>query len=276
MHFIQYNTIVIISITTNITYITNYFLLTYYSNSMNESTWYLSVFHQAFTGWREYLTLAVPSMFIICSEWWMFEVLVVFAGWIGVVYIATLIIIFNIHNLLYDISYGLSQAASSQIGRTLAEMGRDSAKDLLKFISLIQIFLMILFSAVLYFGCRSIICLYTDDEAMIDLFESCKYLLILMFNVDSLLIVLGGVIRGIGEQGESSVISFISYGLITLPLTILYSFYYDLKLHGILIAYVSGMLFSLSSNLIVLLKSKWELSIDTGCNKEDEKDETIK
>lgn len=139
MYIAQTNAIVVISSLTNLTFLLNYYLLKYLSSDMTESTWYLSVFHQAFTGWYDYLVLALPCAFIICAEWWMFEVLAVFAGWLGVVYIATLIIIFNTHALFYDISYGLSQAASSQIGRTLAEIGKKTAKKLLNIIGFIQL-----------------------------------------------------------------------------------------------------------------------------------------
>lgn len=69
----------------------------------------------------------------------MYEVLAVFGGLIGVNYLATLIIIFNTHNLVYVISYGLSQAACSQIGRTLADLGKKAAKKMLKLIVIIQI-----------------------------------------------------------------------------------------------------------------------------------------
>lgn len=97
---------------------------------------------------------------------------------------------------------------------------------------------------------------------MIELYVSCRYLIVLMFLIDSLQIVLGGVIRGIGEQGEGSIISFISYGLITLPLTFTFCFYYDMKIHGILLAYICGITFSTVFSIVILCKSSWDLSID--------------
>ena len=78
----------------------------------------------AFNEWWSYLALALPSGFIICCEWWMYEVLTVLTGWIGVKELATIVIIFNTQNFVYDFSYGLSQATSSAIGRTLAEFGK--------------------------------------------------------------------------------------------------------------------------------------------------------
>lgn len=270
MHFINYDPIIICSAVTNITLFVDYLILNIVSRDFLRTTNYLSIFEGAFTEWGEYMTLAIPSAFILCAEWWMYEVLALFAGWLGVVYLATLIIIFNTHNLIYDVSYGLSQAASSQIGRTLAEIGKRTAKKLLRVIAVAQVVTCIVISVGYLIWARGIIKLYTDEKDMIDLFVSCKYMIVLMFIVDSSQIVLGGVIRGIGEQGESSIISFISYALITLPLTVVFSFWFDLKLHGILLAYICGISFNTVFNTIILLRSDWELTVG---NDEDEDDE---
>ena len=269
-YFKGFEPVVVCSLTTNITLILDYFFLSYFTRDSLQKTNFLGVFTHAFEKWGEYMALAIPSAFILCAEWWMYEVLALFAGWLGVLYLATLIIIFNFHNLVYDISYGLSQAASSQIGRTLAELGKRPAKMLLKFIVAIQILICVVISLVYIVGTKSIIGLYTDEEDMIDLFVSCKYLIVIMFIIDSSQIVLGGVIRGIGEQGESSIVSFISYALITLPLTIVFSFWYDMKLHGILLAYICGIIFSTVFNTVILIKSDWELAVSNSDSEEQE------
>merc|ERR1712070_588499 len=38
----------------------------------------------AFKEWKKYLSLSIPSTLMLCPEWWAFELLVCFAGWIGV------------------------------------------------------------------------------------------------------------------------------------------------------------------------------------------------
>lgn len=271
MKSIDTNPLILCASATNVTFFLNYFLLKYYSSEMLERTNYLSVFKGVTTGWKEYLNLAIPSAFILCAEWWMYEALALFSGMIGVVYLATLVIIFNTHNLVYNISYGLSQAASSQIGRTLAELGKRAAKKLLKLILIVEIVLFILMTMIYLTASKSIIKIYTDEDDMIELFVSCKYLISIMFVIDSSQIVLGGIIRGIGEQGESSIVSFISYGLITLPLTVFFCFYFDMRLHGILLAYILGITFNTVFNTFILLKSDWELTVGND-DEEDEKE----
>ena len=38
----------------------------------------------SFKGWYEYLSIALPSTVIICSEWWAFEILTIVSGLISI------------------------------------------------------------------------------------------------------------------------------------------------------------------------------------------------
>ena len=262
LKYIDYDPIILCSSVTNFTMMVDYVILRYIAKDSLKETNKLHIFDGAFTEWWEYLELALPSAFIICAEWWMYEVLAIFAGLLGIEYLATIVIIFNVHNFVYDISYGLSQAASSLIGRTLAESGKEDAKKLLFFIYTIQCVLCVLMTLIYFMFSQNIIRIFTDDIVMVTLYTQSTHLIIIMFIIDSTQIVLGGVIRGIGEQGDSSIISFISYGLITLPFALLLSFWFDYKLAGILVSYIMGILFNTVFNTLLLLQSKWELAID--------------
>ena len=114
-------------------------LLSFLSRNFRKDANNLSFLEGAFSDWKVYFEYALPSAFILCAEWWMYEVLAIFAGMLGVIYLATLIIILNTHNIVYVISYGLSQAVCSQIGRTLAEFGKSAAQMLLKLIAIFQL-----------------------------------------------------------------------------------------------------------------------------------------
>lgn len=262
MHYVKYDPIILCAVITNFSMIIDYCLLYYFSKDLLKETNYLNILDGAFIDWCDYLELAIPSAFIICAEWWMYEVLALFAGLLGVNYLAAIVIIFNTHNFVYDISYGLSQAASTMIGGTLSRHGVEEAKKLLYVISLMQGVLCAIMILVYTFLPRQIIGIFTDETEIMNLYLDCILYILVMFVIDSTQIVIGGVIRGIGEQGESSIISFIAYGLITLPLSILFSFWFDMKLQGILLGYILGILFNTVMNVYILIKSEWKLSIE--------------
>lgn len=240
----------------------NYSLLIYFAGDILKEINKLGTFEGAFSEWWSYLSLALPSGFIICCEWWMYEVLTVLTGWLGVKELATIIIIFNTHNFIYDLSYGLSQASSSVIGRTLAEFGKDEAKKFLNYILRIVVSLNVLMTSIYLLFPKQIIGIFTDEEDVTKLYFSSLYYIIAMFVLDSIQIVIGGVIRGIGEQGESSIASFISYCVITLPSAIILAFPMGMGMQGIILGIILGIIGNTVMNAYLLIKSDWELKIE--------------
>jgi MATE family multidrug resistance protein len=261
LKYIQGDPLVICAITTNFTMIIDYVLLRYFAIESLAKTNKLGLLDGAFDNWDEYLRLALPSAFIICAEWWMYEVLAIFAGFIGIQELATIIIIFNTHALCYDISYGLSQAASSIIGRTLAESGQFDAKKVVYSICVMESIFCIIMTIVYLIFPFQIIRIFTDEQYIVDMYISCIYYIIVMFLIDSMQIVIGGIIRGIGEQAHSSLVSFISYALVTLPCALFFSFYFSMGIQGLILAYILGIAFNTVLNGFILYKSDWELAI---------------
>ena len=62
---------------------------------------------ESFTGWSEYLKIAVPSMAMICSEQWAFNILTIIAGTLGVVEQGTLATVVTISSTMFMIPIGI-------------------------------------------------------------------------------------------------------------------------------------------------------------------------
>mmetsp|Transcript_8852 Transcript_8852/g.10023 ORF Transcript_8852/g.10023 Transcript_8852/m.10023 type:complete len:272 (-) Transcript_8852:28-843(-) len=246
----------------NFTFFINYALIRFFAREKLSEMNSLPILEEAFTDSWNYLSLALPCAFIICSEWWMYEALTILAGLIGVRELATIVIIFNTHNFVYDFSYGLSQATSSIIGRTLAEFGKLEAKKILYYILIIEIVLVSVMTLLYLSFPRQIIGIFSNEADVVNMYYSSLYYIIIMFIFDSAQIVIGGIIRGIGEQGESSVVSFISYAVVTLPAAIFFAFYLEMELQGIILGYICGVVVNTVLNAFVLANSEWNIAID--------------
>ncbi|CAI2365228.1 unnamed protein product [Moneuplotes crassus] len=263
LKYVEGDPVIICSIVWNLTIMIYYILLMYFARDILKEVNKLPVFEGAFTGWWSYLSLALPSGFIICCEWWMYEVLTILTGWIGVTELATLVIIFNTHNFVYDFSYGLSQATSSAIGRALAEFGKVEAQKFLKYIMSIEALICILMTSLyLLLFPQEAIGVFSEEKDVTQLFMDSLYYIIFMIVFDSVQIVIGGVIRGIGEQIESSVASFISHCAITLPSAVILAFPVGMGLQGIILGYILGIFGNTVMNTYLLIKSDWELKIE--------------
>lgn len=66
VHYVdQYHPVIVCSLATNATLILDYVILAYFARDTLKKTNYLSIFEGAFTEWKDYFTLALPSAFIL-------------------------------------------------------------------------------------------------------------------------------------------------------------------------------------------------------------------
>jgi multidrug resistance protein, MATE family len=75
-----------------------------------------SSYDSIFRNWGCYLKIGIPSAFMVCFEWWAFEILVVFSGYISIPALASEVIIVNIVSFVFMMPLGISYAASSLTG----------------------------------------------------------------------------------------------------------------------------------------------------------------
>ena len=76
------------------------------------SIWLARRSSKCFQGWWSYLKLALPSVGACCLEWWLYEGLILMAGWFpnADVAVAAMGVGFNTTALTYTISQGMGGA----------------------------------------------------------------------------------------------------------------------------------------------------------------------
>ena len=70
----------------------------------------------AFRGWVMYFRIALPSMTMLCAEWWAFEIVIFLAGTLGDVTLSAVGIGFQIDAIAFQWPLGFSVTAASRIG----------------------------------------------------------------------------------------------------------------------------------------------------------------
>lgn len=66
--------------------------------------------------WLYYLKIGIPGAFMLCFEWWAFEILAIFSGYLGVAALAAEVVIINLVTFIFMMPLGISFAASSLTG----------------------------------------------------------------------------------------------------------------------------------------------------------------
>lgn len=96
----------------------NYLFLICFSNSIPEIKEAITLpDSRVFSGLWQYLSLGIPSTIMLCLEFWVYDLMILMAGYIGVKEQACQIVVINIVALIWMVSIGLQQAASSTIGQ---------------------------------------------------------------------------------------------------------------------------------------------------------------
>ena len=106
----------------NLTYISNMIISDIWMLKSKDCAKTLTKFDTSvFSGWGEYLRIGIPGAFMLCFEWWAFELLAIFAGYMGVVSLAAEIVIINIVAFVFMMPLGISFAASSLTGNFIGQ-----------------------------------------------------------------------------------------------------------------------------------------------------------
>ncbi|XP_061461261.1 nucleoredoxin isoform X2 [Rhineura floridana] len=78
--------------------------------------------------WGSFIRLALPSMLMICIEWWTFEIGSFLAGMISVVQLGAQSIIYELATVAYLLPQGISVASSVRVGNALGAGDVEQAK----------------------------------------------------------------------------------------------------------------------------------------------------
>ncbi|NXY49441.1 S47A1 protein, partial [Ceuthmochares aereus] len=78
--------------------------------------------------WDSFISLAIPSMLMICIEWWTYEIGSFLIGLLSVVELSAQSIIYEVSVVAFMIPLGLGTAASVQVGNALGAGDVETAK----------------------------------------------------------------------------------------------------------------------------------------------------
>uniref|UniRef100_A0A452H6E6 Multidrug and toxin extrusion protein n=1 Tax=Gopherus agassizii TaxID=38772 RepID=A0A452H6E6_9SAUR len=165
--------------------------------------------------WDTFITLAVPSMLMICIEWWTYEIGSFLIGLLSVVELSAQSIIYEVSTVSYMIHYGLSIAVSVQVGNALGAGNLEEAKRSSITSMLCTGFLCLVVGVILAATKDVLGYIFTSDSLGISLQparpseSSCP---------PPLQCVTSGVLRGVGKQKIGAILNAVGYYAVGLPL----------------------------------------------------------
>lgn len=171
-----------------------------------------------------YLKIGVPGMLMVCFEWWAFEILAIFTGYISVKDLAAEVVIINIVSLVFMLPLGISYSASALTGNYLGQLKIDLAKRFAFLCILLNVLLTSYIVIFLLVFPDFFSGLLTSQNDVINIISSTMGVVALYIWFDTIHGVQSGIIRGLGLQIYGSVFTLVCYYIIGLPFSLYLAF----------------------------------------------------
>ncbi|XP_012603390.1 multidrug and toxin extrusion protein 1-like isoform X1 [Microcebus murinus] len=211
--------------------------------------------------WASFLHLAIPSMLMLCIEWWAYEVGSFLSGILGMVELGAQSIVYELATIVYMIPSGFSMAASVRVGNALGAGNIHQARTSTAVALLITELFAVTF-CVLLLGCKDLVgYIFTTDQDIIDLVAQVVPIYAISHLFEALACTCGGILRGSGNQKVGAIVNAIGYYVVGLPVGIALMFATKLGVIGLW----SGIIICVVSQAVCFLGFIVRLNWEKAC-----------
>jgi multidrug resistance protein, MATE family len=187
------------------------------------------------------LHIGIPagSQFIFEAGAFGFSALMM--GWIGTTALAAHQIAINLATISYMTTSGLGAAAAIRVGNFLGQHDRNNMRSSAFTMIWMSVVLMMTWALLFIFGRHFLPGLYIEDQAVIELTASLLIVASFFQLSDGIQVVTAGALRGLQDVKIPSLLIFVAYWIIALPLGYWLAFPLKLGANGIWIGLSIGL-----------------------------------
>ncbi|XP_075389056.1 multidrug and toxin extrusion protein 2 [Tenrec ecaudatus] len=217
---------------------------------------------QCLQEWGSFFSLAIPSMFMMCIEWWAYEIGSLLMGLLSVLDLSAQAVIYEVATVTYMIPMGLSIAVCVRVGTALGAADTVQAKQ-----SAISGVLCVVGTSLVVGILLSILKnelghIFTNDEEVINLVNQLLPIYIIFQVFEAICCVYGGVLRGTGKQSFGAIVNFIMYYVIGLPLGVILIFVVRMRIMGLWLGMLACVLLAAVAFVTYTAQINWKLAAE--------------
>lgn len=190
---------------------------------------------------KDLLRIGVPGGLQFLFEVGAFSMAAIMMGWIGAQALAAHQIAINLASITYMTVSGLGAAAAIRVGNQLGRRDYRTMKEAGMTLVAMGVVLMIFFAAIFVIGRDYLPFLYNDDLEVVAIASSLLVYAALFQISDGIQVISLGALRGMKDVKIPTLITFIAYWVVALPLSYYLSFILDYGPDGIWIALTLGL-----------------------------------
>ncbi|KAK9955701.1 hypothetical protein ABG768_015560 [Culter alburnus] len=229
--------------------------------------------------WGAFIHLALPSMLMLCVDWWTFEIGGFLAGLISEVELGAQSVIYELATIMNMFPMGFAVAASVRVGNALGAGNTEQAKLSAK-VSLICGLLVSCVIATIIGGTNNIIgYIFSRDEEIVLRVSQVMILYGFIHLFDATSAITGGIVRGTGKQMLGALCNIVGYYFVGFPIGVSLMFALDMGIIGLWTGFFGCVFLQSLFFIILIYKLDWkkvtqEALIRAGVQAPETKDES--
>ncbi|NXX22051.1 S47A2 protein, partial [Podargus strigoides] len=208
--------------------------------------------------WDSFTSLAIPSMLMMCIEWWTYEIGSFLIGLLSVVELSAQSIIYEVSVVAFMIPLGLSTAASVQVGNALGAGDTETAKRSSSTSLLCTGGFCIAVGIILAATKDVLGYIFTSDKEIVDLVAWVMPVYIVFHLFEATCGACGGVLRGIGKQKFGAILNALSYYGVGLPLAVVLLFVARIGVIGLWLSMLACVSILCTCFIIYIYRMDWK------------------
>ncbi|XP_074451885.1 multidrug and toxin extrusion protein 1-like [Larus michahellis] len=212
--------------------------------------------------WDSFTSLAVPSMLMICIEWWTYEIGSFLIGLLSVIELSAQSIIYEVSVVAFMIPLGLGTAASVQVGNALGAGDVETAKRSSSTSLLCTGGFCIAMGAILVATKDMLGYIFTPDKEIVDLVAWVMPVYVVFHLFEAMCGACSGVLRGIGKQKFGAILNAVSYYGVGLPLGAVLLFVARIGVIGLWLSMLVSVFILCTCFIAYIYRMDWRMAAE--------------
>ena len=201
----------------------------------------------------EFVALGLPGCAMVCTEWWTYEILSLFASMLGLQAVAAQTIMLQLIVTVFMLPLGLGSAASTLVGQAYGACNFNLASRV-TYLSIMMIFVLdVIIGFILKYDGIYFVYLFSMDPIVLQMIRNILPYFSICVVIDGMQGVCSGSITGMGWQATGALTNLFSYYAVGLPTAWILCFVYGWGLTGLIVGVYCGTACQMTSFLIALL-----------------------
>uniref|UniRef100_A0A672QJB0 Multidrug and toxin extrusion protein n=1 Tax=Sinocyclocheilus grahami TaxID=75366 RepID=A0A672QJB0_SINGR len=202
--------------------------------------------------WDSFIQLAIPSMLMMCAEWWTYEIGALLSGLISEVELGAQSVVYGLANIAYMFPIGFSVAGNVRVGNAMGAGNLAQAKLSAK-LSIICAVSVAVVLATVFGSSRNVIAyIFTNDKVIWG--ENRNYYFFLQTNQAAS----GSIVKGLAKQKIGAVCNLVGYYAVGFPIGISLMFAAKWGIFGLWTGLLISVFLQSVFLIVLLFKLNWK------------------